>query len=240
MSRADLLIEIGVEEVPARMLAGAAEDFAARTIGILDTAGLAHGEARSFATPRRLAVRVGGVAVAQAGRGEEVTGPPAAAAKGPDGGRTKAALGFAQKMGVEVAALAVLSTPRGDYLGVRRRVAGRTAAELIAELLPRQVAGMAFPKTMRWGDGTRRFVRPVHWIVALLGEAVVPLTIFGIRAGRESAGHRILGVRRVAIASPAGYESALLAQGVTVEREERVRALSRRLIDSAGELGVRP
>ena len=240
MSKADLLLEIGVEEVPARMLAGAAEDLGARVVGVLDGAGLAHGEAKVFCTPRRLAVRVAAVATAQASREEEITGPPAAAAKGPDGKPTKAAIGFAQKMGVDVGALGVIATPRGDYLGVRRRVTGRTAAEILAEALPRQVASMAFPKTMRWGDGTRRFVRPVHWIVALLGEAVVPLEIFGIEAGRETAGHRILGARKVAIAAAADYESTLLAQGIAADRDERRRALSRRLVEISGEEGVRP
>src|SRR6185436_6724962 len=101
MSRTDLLIEIGVEEVPARMLAGAAEDLGARVAGVLDAAGLAHGEATVFCTPRRLAVRIAGVETAQASRDEEVTGPPVAAARGADGKPTKAALGFAQKMGVD-------------------------------------------------------------------------------------------------------------------------------------------
>src|SRR5262249_35398911 len=224
VSRADLLIEIGVEEVPARMLGAAADDLAARVVGVLGGAGLAHGDAKVFATPRRLAVQVAAVETVQVSREEEITGPPAAAAKGPDGKPTKAAIGFAQKMGVDLAALAVLSTPRGDYLGVRRHVAGRAAAELIAEALPRQVTSMAFPKTMRWGDGTRRSVRPVHWIVALLGEAVVPLEIFAIRAGRESAGHRILGARTVAIGAPSDYESALLAPGVVADRHQRRRA----------------
>jgi len=237
---ADLLIEIGLEEVPARMLAGAADDLAARLVAVLDGAGLAHGEAKIFATPRRLAVRVDGVDTSQASRDEEVTGPPVASARGPDGNPTKAAIGFAQKMGVEVGALAVLSTPKGDYLGVRRHLAGRPTAELIAEALPRQVTSMAFPKTMRWGDGARRFVRPVHWIVALLGDAVVPLEIFGIRAGRESAGHRILGARTIAIASPGHYDTALLAEGIAADRDERRRSLSRRLVEIAGEEGVRP
>lgn len=240
MSRADLLIEIGVEEVPARMLTGAAQDLAARIAAVLDAAGLAHGETEVFCAPRRLAARVAGVDLAQASRDEEVAGPPVAAAKGPDGKPTKAAIGFAQKMGVDVTALAVLSTPKGDYLGVRRHVAGRRTPEVLAELLPRAVSSMTFPKTMRWGDGTRRFVRPIHWIVALLGEEEVPLEILGIRSGRQSSGHRVLGDKRFPLATAGGFEEALRAQGVTAEPGERRMALSRRLIEIAGEMGVRP
>jgi glycyl-tRNA synthetase beta chain len=237
---ADFLLEIGCEEIPARMLAGAASDLAGKVTEVLGAAGLSHGEVRTFCTPRRLAVLVRDVPLAQESRDEEVTGPPAKAAFGTDGQPTKAALGFAQKMGVELSALATISTPKGDYLGVRRYVAGRTAAEMLADGLPRAVAGMSFPKTMRWGDGTRRFVRPVHWIVALLGGEIVPVELFHVRAGRESVGHRILGARRVPLPSPNEYESTLLAQGVAVDRDERRRALSRKLVELAGDEAVRP
>src|SRR5712691_847351 len=174
MSGSDFLLEIGCEEIPARMLAGAAADLAQRVLEVLEGAGLPHGESRTLATPRRLAVVVRDVARGQADREEDVTGPPAKAAFGPDGKPTKAAIGFAQKTGVEISALSILSTSKGDYLGIRRRVPGRPASVLLAEALPRAIAAMSFPKTMRWGDGTRRFVRPVHWVVTLLGEDVVP------------------------------------------------------------------
>src|SRR5436309_3390263 len=133
---ADFLLEIGCEEIPARMLAGAASDLTGKVTEVLDAEGLSHGDARTFCSPRRLAVLVRDVALAQESRDEEVTGPPAKASFGADGRPTKAALGFAQKMGVEVSALATIATQKGEYLGVRRHVAGRPAAELLAQNLP--------------------------------------------------------------------------------------------------------
>ena len=241
MSRtAPLLVEIGCEEIPARMIADASRDLAQIVTALLDGAAVPHGPARPYATPRRLSVIVDDVAPRQADRDEEITGPPVKAAHGPDGQPTKAAVGFAQKLGLEVSALSVVSTPKGDYLGIRRHVPGRATPDLVAEELPRAVAGMFFPKSMRWGDGSRRFVRPVHWVVAMLGGDVVPLELFGQRAGNATRGHRILGDARVIVPAASDYPSILLGQGVSVDRAERRRMLSRRLVELAGEDGVRP
>src|SRR5207249_6788381 len=140
----------------------------------------------------------------------------------PDGAPTRAAVGFAQKMSVDPSALQRVPTPKGEYLAVRRRAIGRTAGDILAEGLPRAVAAMTFPKTMRWGDGARRFVRPVHWIVALLGEAVVPFELFGVPSGRESAGHRVLGPRGSAAPSPPRTEAVeATARAASSERVDR-------------------
>lgn len=240
MSRADFLLEIGCEEIPARMLEGAATDLRDRVTGVIDAAGLGRAEARAMFAPRRLAVFVGSVEDHQADRDEEILGPPVRAAFGPGGEPTQAGVGFAQKMGVPIGELGRVATPKGEYLGVRRRVQGRSASELLAELLPKAVATMSFPKTMRWGDGSRRFVRPVHWIVALLGESIVPVRILGVDAGRETDGHRILGARKVPVPDPSRYASVLASEHVTVNGAERRQALSRRLVAIAGEAGVRP
>ena len=236
----DFLLEIGCEEIPARMLTGAAADLTERVLGVLDGANLAHGAGRSFCTPRRLAVVVKDVQKTQADRDEEILGPPVKAAFGPDGTPSKAAVGFAQKMGVAPAALQRVQTPKGEYVAVRRRAAGITAAAVMAEGLPRAVEGMTFPKTMRWGDGARRFVRPVHWIVALLGAEIVPLEILGIGSGGQSWGHRVHGARRIPIASCADYESALAAQGIVVDRERRRTVFAEHLDELANGAGVKP
>jgi glycyl-tRNA synthetase beta chain len=235
----DFLLEIGCEEIPARMLTAAASDLTERVLGVLDAANLAHGAGRTLCTPRRLAVIVKDVQRTQADRDEEVLGPPVKAAFGPDGSPSKAAVGFAQKLGVEPAALERVQTPKGEYLGLRRRVAGVAAAAVMAEGLPRAVEAMTFPKTMRWGDGARRFVRPVHWIVALLGAEIVPIGILGIRSGRESWGHRVHGARRIPIASGADYEGALATQGIVVDRERRRKVFAERLDELAKDAGVR-
>ena len=237
-ARADLLLEIGCEEIPARMLESASADFEAIVTRVLTEAGLPFDPAQRFATPRRLAVLFPAVGHRQPDREEDLTGPPAKAAFGPDGAPTKAALAFAQKAGIEPRELTVVSTPKGDYLSARRRVAGRSAAEILGGALPALVAAMSFPKSMRWGDGRRRFVRPVHWVVALHGEEVVPLEILGVRSGRTSGGHRALGARRIELARPADYEARLAAEGIVAGRASRRRQLETRLSALAAHEGV--
>ena len=242
--RADFLLEIGCEEIPARMIGRAAVDLAERLMGVLDSAGVisltgAQAPVRSFAAPRRIAALVNGVLLKQADHEEEVTGPPVSAAFGAGGRPTQAAAAFARKMGVAVSELMRVNTVRGEYVAVRRLVTGRSTSDIIAEGLPRAIAGMTFPKMMRWGDGSRRFVRPVHWVVAMLGDQVVPLELFGAASGRRSAGHRVLGERWIAIASARDYERALLAQGIVAGREERRQALRGKMAELSEAAGVR-
>ena len=236
--RADLLIEIGCEEIPARMLEGASADFEAIVARVLSEGALAFEAPRRFATPRRLAVLFPSVQLRQEDREEELTGPPVKAAYGPEGQPTKAAHAFAQKAGVAVGALAVVTTPKGEYLSARRCVAGRGAGEVLASGLPAPVAAMSFPKSMRWGDGKRRFVRPVHWVVALLGEEIVPVELLGIRAGRTSAGHRAIGARAIELRRPADYEPALGEQGIVADRAARRARLGQRMAELAASAGV--
>ncbi len=239
--KADLLVEIGTEEIPARMLKGASREFTALLARILEEEGLAPGVAESFATPRRLAALVRSVALRQQDREEDLTGPPAKAAFDADGKPTKAALAFADKAGVPAAELKRVSTPKGEYLSARRRVAGRAAADVLADRLPAAVAGMAFPKTMRWGSGERRFVRPVRWVVALHGAEVMPLEILGVASGGESAAHRILGrgsSKTIPIPRAEQYKALMAEAGVVADRQERREALRQRIDALAREAGA--
>src|SRR6185369_8597347 len=146
----------------------------------------------SYATPRRLAVVLRGLAERQPDRFEEVLGPPAASAFDADGNPKKAAEGFARAQKVDVADLVLVDSPRGRTVAARKTTPGRTASEILVDVVPRVVSGLSFPKTMRWGDGERAFVRPVRGVLALLGGEVVPIEIHGVTAGSTTLGHRVL------------------------------------------------
>jgi len=243
MSR-DLLLEIGTEEVPAKFQARAIAELPAQVAARLDAARLEHGEVRAVGTPRRLAITVAALADHQPDLRERVFGPPVGAAFGADNTPTKAAIGFAHKNGVEPAALTRAEQPgkKGLYVVADRFVAGLPTIELLEVLLREVIAGIAWPKSMRWGWGETAFVRPVQWLVALFGDAVVPLEFAGIAAGRRSRGHRFLAPGWVELAAPAAYGEALRQAHVIVdpaERKDRIRAELARVENETGAR-VRP
>jgi glycyl-tRNA synthetase beta chain len=232
-----LLLEIGCEEIPARMIAAAAEDLRLRLAAVLDAAELPHGPSRAWGGTRRLAVRVEFVAGTLPGRDELVLGPPASAAFRDDGAPTPAGAGFAKKQGIDPSALQRLETDKGVYAGFRRAVSERTLQQVLATALPATVAAMSFPKTMRWGMGTHRFVRPVQWVVVLHGDAVLNLELLGATAGRQSAGHRFLASDPVVIEHADRYVDALRTAWVLVEPEARRDAMQQALTAAAATLG---
>jgi glycyl-tRNA synthetase beta chain len=232
---APLLFEIGCEEIPARMIAAAAADLAARLAEILDGAGLPRGAAVGLGGSRRLAVRVEGVAERQADREEQVLGPPASAAFTPDGSPTPALLGFARKQGIDAALLRPVETERGTYAGFRRTVPGKALHQVLQASVPRAVETMSFPKTMRWSDGKHRWVRPVHWLLCLHGDRPLPLSLFGVDAEAASRGHRFLSPGRVAVGTADDYAAALLAARVLVDTAERRRRIAALLAAAAAE-----
>jgi glycyl-tRNA synthetase beta chain len=231
--KAALLIEIGCEEIPARMIVRAADDLGSRVTAILDNAGLDHGAARSWGGSRRLIVHIEDVEASQEDRVTEVLGPPASAAFDGDGKPTRAAEGFARKQGVEIAALEVIDTDKGARVGLRREVRGRNVGEILADELARAVEAMSFPKSMRWGEGRFRWVRPVHWVLALHGERPLAVELFGIRSGDESEGHRFLAPGPVRVAHPDRYVDTLRDRRVLTDPEERRRRLGKLLEEGA-------
>lgn len=234
---APLLLEIGCEEIPARMIADAAAEIARRVAGILDGAGIPHGLVTGWGGTRRLAVLAGDVGEREPDRTERVLGPAARAAFGADGAPTPAALGFARKQGVDPSALRRVATDKGEYVAIDRRAAGRSLEEVLADALPAAVASMSFPKTMRWGDGRHRWVRPVHWIVALHGSDTIRLEIFGVGSGSASRGHRFLAPGPVEVGDAARYSAVLERARVVVDPGDRRRLLSRRLAEAAAAAG---
>jgi len=227
----DFLLEIGCEEIPARMIDGASQELRERLNGLLKRVRLEPTGAISFLdTPRRLAVLAPGIPAAQPNVTEQVTGPSSQVAfKG--GQPTPAAHAFAKKVGLEVGKLEKVSTPKGEYLAATVTRKGRTAAEILAETLPKEVAALYWPKSMYWRRRGEVFVRPVRWLVAMLDEQVVPLELFGIVAGKISRGHRIIGSEAVTISKPSTYVEALRDAKVlgAAEREQVIR----RALDAA-------
>ena len=198
----DFLLEIGCEEIPARMIDGASQELRERLNGLLKRERLEPaGAITALDTPRRLALLAPGIPAAQPDVTEQVTGPSVQVAF-KDGQPTPAAHAFAKKVGVEVGKLEKVSTPKGEYLAATVTRKGRAAAEILAETLPKEIATLYWPKNMYWRKRGEVFVRPVRWLVAMLDVQVVPLELFGIASGKTSRGHRIISSEAVTISRP--------------------------------------
>jgi glycyl-tRNA synthetase beta chain len=229
----DFLLELGLEEVPARMIASAEAELGRRVTDLLTRERLLDSGAKitTYSTPRRLAVHVEGVLAAQADVEEQLTGPSWAVAF-KDGAPTKAAEAFAKKAGVDVSALQKITTAKGEYVGTTVKRAGRSAGEIFAQDLPKEILSIYWAKNMYWRAGKpERFVRPIRWVVALLDSAIVPLEIAGIASSNQSRGHRVLhGAAPVVIGSPKQYAESLRAAKVIVDVSER-RQVIRKALD---------
>src|SRR5262249_18845837 len=188
----DFLLEIGCEEIPARMISTAQSELQQRITDLLKRERLTTaGRITSLDTPRRLAVLAAGLPAAQPDVIEQITGPAVSVAF-KDGQPGPPAHAFAKKAGVTLDQLARVTTAKGEYLSARITKPGRPARDVLAELLPKEIATLYWPKNMYWRRPGERFIRPVRWLVALLDGEVIPLELFGIRAGQQSRGHRIL------------------------------------------------
>ena len=232
---ADFLLELGLEEIPARMIASAEAELGRRVTDLLTRERLLDSGAKitTYSTPRRLAVLVEGVLASQADTEEQLTGPSWTVAF-KDGAPTKAAEAFAKKAGVDVGALTKVTTPKGEYVGATIKRTGRTATEILTTDLPKEVMAIYWAKNMYWRAGKpERFVRPVRWIVALLDSSIVPIEIAGIAAANASRGHRILhGDQPVIIASANSYTEELKNAKVLVDVASR-RHVIRKALDAA-------
>ncbi len=221
----DFLLEIGCEEIPARMIAAASLELRDRVGALLTRERLSGGEVTHFDTPRRLAVLAAGIAASQDDVVEQVNGPSVTVAY-KDGQLTPAALALAMNSGVDVSQLERVSTPKGEYLAAKVTKKGRGAAEILAEALPKELSTIYWPKNMYWRKPTERFVRPVRWLVAMLDAETIPLEFDGIRAGNSSRGHRILtnGVVAIPRAGTVYFDSLRTAKVLgRGEREHQIR-----------------
>jgi glycyl-tRNA synthetase beta chain len=221
----DFLLEIGCEEIPARMIDAASRELRQRVGDLLEREHLAPTAAiTALDTPRRMAVLVPGIPGAQADVTENITGPSVQVAF-KDGQPTPAAHAFAKKVGADVGELDKVSTPKGEYLSATITRKGRPAAQILADALSKEISTLYWPKNMYWRKRGEVFVRPVRWLVAMLDEQVIPLELFGIAAGRMSRGHRIIGKHSIAISKPSSYVEALRDAKVlgAPEREQVIR-----------------
>jgi len=229
----DLLLEIGVEELPATFVAQAVEALPGLLESRLRELRISHGPVRALGTPRRLALIATGLASAQPDLDEEALGPPARVAFDADGKPTKAAQSFAQKIGVPIEALFKKATDKGEYVAGRRVEKGSPTASLLPAVLAEVCGKIPFRKSMRWSDGDTAFGRPVRWLIALLGNAELRVEFAGVRSGRISYGHRFLAPAAITIANAADYVGALRAAHVLVDPAERKRVMVERLAAAA-------
>jgi glycyl-tRNA synthetase beta chain len=229
----DFLLEIGTEEIPARMIASATEELQRRVGELITRERLsASATVEAYASPRRIAVVARGLAASQPDVAEQLLGPGAAHAY-KDGQPTQAAIAFAKKVGVSLDQLTTATTPKGEYVAANVVKKGKPARELLTELVPKEIAALYWAKNMYWRPGKpERFVRPVRWLVALLDSEIVPIEFGGITAGRTSRGHRILTPAPVELASPADYVEKLRAANVLPSYSEREHKI-RKALDAA-------
>jgi glycyl-tRNA synthetase beta chain len=234
MNTAPLLVELGTEELPPKALPELAGAFFDALCAGLDKRGIGfeRAAARPLYSPRRLAAHVPGVALEQPTQVHEALGPYVNIGLDAQGNPTPALQGFASKNGVAVDALARTTDAKGERFVARRESPGARTAELLPALVAEALKALPVPKPMRWGDRDTAFVRPVHWLVLLLGADVVPGEVLGLAAHRMSRGHRFHHPKPVWIATADDYVEALRAASVLVDPEERL-ARVREEIDSA-------
>ena len=226
--RRDLLLEIGTEELPAKDLYGLGEALATHLHRALTSADLMGGKTRFFATPRRLAVLIKELPAVQPDRHQERRGPALKAAFDARGNPTRAAEGFARSCGVPVTELTKSCTDKGQWLTYASVQPGAPAAEIIPQAVETALAALPIPKRMRWSDRSEEFIRPVHWVVLLLGKEVVPANILGNPTGRTTRGHRFHHPQTLHLADPAAYAPLLETEGRVIadfaDRRDAIRA----------------
>jgi glycyl-tRNA synthetase beta chain len=228
----DFLLEIGCEEIPARMIDAASLELRERVHKLLDRERLLSAGALTYLdTPRRLAVLAADIPAAQPDVVEQVTGPSVNVAF-KDGQPTPAAHAFAKKTGVDVSQLQRVVTPKGEYLAAKVTKAGRSASEILAAALPKEIASVYWPKNMYWRKPSERFVRPVRWLVAMLDDEIIPLEFDGVRAGDQSRGHRILADGSVPIPRAGASYVEALERAKVLGREPRETRI-RKILDAA-------
>lgn len=236
---AELLFEIGMEELPYEFIAPALASLKDHATQLLGEARLAFGVVQTYGTPRRLVLVVEGLAARQSAMVKEAMGPSKAVAFDQAGQPTKAALGFAAGQGVAVESLQVRQTPKGEYLFAVKQDAGRPTKALLLELLPQLVAKLSFPKSMKWNETGVRFARPVRWLVALYGGILLPVEAAGIKAGNRTYGHRVIGGGDpIVVRDFQSYRVGLECRGVMVDPAARRAAIERQVQQVCAKAGV--
>ena len=235
LETADLLVEIGTEELPPKALRSLRKAFSEGICAELTRLNIPFGESiGELAAPRRLAVIITEVAIRQPDQKVEVLGPAVKAAFDNEGNPTGAASGFSRKVGVDIADLQQVDSPKGPRLAYISTRSGQETETLIAEVITNALNALPIPKRMRWGSSRAEFVRPVHWIVAMLGDKTLDANVMGINAGNRTRGHRFHANKAIQITEPKEYVSILKEEGwVQVDYQERMEAIREAVTDLA-------
>lgn len=236
---AELLLEIGVEELPYQFIAPALVSLKDHAGRLFEEARLSSGSIKVYGTPRRLLLVVESLAAHQTAVTKETMGPSKSVAYDQAGRPTKAAMGFAAGQGVPVENLQVRQTAKGEYLFAVKQDPGRTTRTVLLDLLPQLVGKLSFPKAMKWNETGVRFARPVRWLVALLGGVVLPIEATGIKAGNRTYGHRVLSSgKSIAVRDFGSYRKSLERAGVLVNPADRRKAIEEQLHQLCMKIGV--
>ncbi|MBM4311095.1 MAG: glycine--tRNA ligase subunit beta [Deltaproteobacteria bacterium] len=233
----ELLLEIGTEEIPAAFMPDALaalqqlmeNELAARRIGV--------SAVETFGTPRRLVLAATGLAAAQTDLSVEKMGPAKSIAFDADGNPTKAALGFAKGQGIDISQVTIVSTDKGEYICAKKHETGAATGSLLPDILSKVISQLPFPKSMRWKDMDVRFARPIHWIVALFGGAVVPFTYGNVTSGDTTRGHRFMAPGPVKVSGIASYRAAMDKSCVVIDQQERKAMIAAKLNELAAQAG---
>jgi glycyl-tRNA synthetase beta chain len=237
----ELLLEIGTEEIPSDYLENGLEALKRLMESHLEDERILVGEGlEAYGTPRRLVLIGRSVADKQEDMVQEVTGPPKTAAFDKEGNPTKAAIGFAEKQGVSVDAFKSVETPRGEYVSVKKKTAGRPTIHVLSEVIPGLVKSVPWPKSMRWGDVGFSFVRPIHWILALLDGQVIPFEVAGVISGNMSRGHRFMGPKTLEINGLEDYLRKMKESSVIIDMKEREKEVTDSVVRAAETVSATP
>ncbi len=236
----ELLFEIGTEEIPSGYQPAALEGLKAMARRLLQEQRLTWTDLRTLGTPRRLTLVVDGLPERQADVRREVVGPPKAAAFDGEGRPTRAAEGFGRAQGVPVERLQIRALDRGEYVVAVLEERGAFTADILTTLLPKLVAALSFPKFMRWGAGTFRFVRPVRWLLAVLDGRVIPFSLDGVQSDAKTYGHRFLAPRGTRVRNFRDYVEKLEERHVIVDPGRRRELVRKLATEAAAALGGKP
>lgn len=234
---AELLLEIGTEEIPSDYLENGLKEM--KRLGesclkenLIEMSGALY----TCGTPRRLVLIGKAIADKQEDAVQEITGPPKRAAFDKQGKPTKAAFGFAKKHGVSVDELGFLDTPKGEYLYVKHKIPGRPTVEVLSEVLSKLIADIPWPKSMRWGSEGFSFVRPIHWILALFNREVIPFELAGVRSGNKTRGHRFMAPHAMEIEDLQDYLQKMKESYVYIDQKEREKEVEKIIAATAKEV----
>ncbi|MEI6542690.1 MAG: glycine--tRNA ligase subunit beta [Methylococcales bacterium] len=233
-----LLFELGSEELPPKTLVKLSHALSDGITRGLQDAGIPFTGIKAFATPRRLAVLIENLSVAQPDKTVEKRGPAIQAAFGPDGAPSKAAASFAQSCGTTFEQLDRLKTDKGEWLAFTQVVKGQATENLIPDIIRQSITALPIAKRMRWGSFNTEFVRPVHWAVLLYGDQVIDTEILGLKTSNTTLGHRFHAPTKLVINKPEDYQDVLLTQGKVIvdieQRKEIIKAAAQKAAAAVG------